>query len=497
MKARSWIATVTGATVVLATAVVAAGAGTTAQAGTNTTAGTPTAVDAGSVSFSDKTYPGVVSYSKATATETLSTAKDKCSLVPGGTASYISFAPSAPAGVTSTASYANNSIGVASANKKTGTACYQVNADAGEALKISLDQSPTGPFSTLFGVARAKSANFDMNLAGNAVIQADLYYGDVRVGGAEMQSGFSTPYPVQHPNDQIFTCTAASNSGPQSGSSNNCYWPIDQITDAPGGGYDAALTGLPAGSTYDQTAPGALDWDKVVLTPIVGQFSIQGGLAWPSSSGDRSTNFALESFSDGQLQCGDLVTQTSTLSSDITAVSVQRLNDLNGGTASSGCTKIDYSLNVDGTLTFHKVYSQDTQAQFLLAVQRKVQLSTTATGSTPQVAALQGDWEVPGLNTTFVIPFCAGPAFSGATSFANYDPASGVFGYRAAGPTAPTTPSSSLLTAANGYDMVPDTKLPNVQYACIYAQSTELNMTTNVLTAYDFVYLTGDFKAYT
>ncbi len=459
MRARSWIATLSGAAVVATFGVVGAGLATSARADASST--TPILVSAGNLTFSTLSSPATFTYSGAPAlpAQDITTARDKCSLATSGT-SFVSF-DAEPAATNAKASFANASMGVLSANKKTGTACYQVNADAGESLSWQLDQSATGPLATLYGPARANSANFDINLAGNAVIMADFYNGSHRVGGAEMQSGFSAPQDLYNSYDQLFICNSTSNSGPQSGYNNNCYWHIDPI--AAGAGLDPNDLSL---AGYDTTQPGALTWDRVVLTAKVGQFSVQGGAQWPASLGEHRTQLFLYSLAQGTLDCTGT---TPTVSNDgnVTSIRVQRLD--NGVATSDGCQPIPYSLTASGgSGTFHKpATGTQVSAQFVVTFTRTIAPPSGGTTVSFPIPALKINWEDGGVtggaatvNTLTSCPatlYQPGPAFTYGGVPADFSPMDGT------------------------------------QYACQFGeQQTEL--ADGSLQVVDFVYLTGDAK---
>ena len=461
MRARSWIATASGAAVVATFGIVGAGLATSARA--DASSPTPVLVSAGTLTFSTLTSPATFTYSGAPSlpAQNITTARDKCSLASSGT-SFVSFAAE-PTSTNAQASFANSSMGVLSANKKTGTACYQVNAIAGESLTWQLDQSTTGPLATLYGPARANSANFDINIAGNAVVQADFYNGTHRVGGAEVQSGFSAPQPLYNTYDQLAICNYTSNSGPQSGYNNNCYWNVAPLAD--GAGLDPTDPSL---AGYDTTQPGSLTWDRVVLTAKVGQFSVQGGGQWPASSGERRTQLSLYSLAQGTLDCTGT---TPTVSNDgnVTSIGVQRLD--NGVATPDGCQLIPYSLTASGgSGTFHKpATGSQVSAQFVVTFTRTIAPPAGGTTVSFPIPALKINWEDGGVtggaateNTLTTCPaalFQPGPSFTYSGVPTDFSPMNGT------------------------------------QYACQFGeQQTEL--ANGSLQVVDYVYLTGDAKFY-
>ena len=464
MRARSWIATVTGGALVATIGLVSSGVVTSAEAGTTFVAGQPTVVSAGTLTLSTKSYPGTVTYSMGAtgAVENLSTAKDKCSLSTGGNTQYLGFTSSASSSKNAP-SYYNNGVGVLSGNKTTGTACGQVNADAGESLTLTLNRTVPGPLATVFGAARANSANLDINLAGNAVIQADFYRDGLRIGGAEMQSGFSAPQQTYYPTDQLFICNFDSNSGPQSGYNNNCLWNILPLSTT---AYTAPFN-TPGGSdpnvVGNSPAPGALDWDYVTLTAKVGQFTLQGGGQWPAgTAGSLGSQFFLESVSDGSLGCdsNQFASASAPDGSTFTAVDVTRQQNAN---PSEACVPVPYSLSAGGQVTFHKPLTQDPGAPQDSA-QFWVNLTRVQTTASFPITAIKSDWEDGA--TPQPITFCPAGVYDPATQAINY----------------------SIVSTLD------QSALPGIQYACEYHTAAALQADGS-LQIVDSIYLTGDWKA--
>jgi hypothetical protein len=480
MRARTWIATLSATTLALTTAAAAGGLISGATAAGETNSGTPSGSPAGVVTLATtSTGAGTTTVSftnaagtKSTVIQTLSTAKDKCSLasaVTTGGSPYLSFVGKSTTGSGAAASFLKNGIGVLASNNATGTACGQVNKNFGESLTVSLN-SANPAFASLFGSAKAKSANFDMNLSGNAVIKAVFYRGTVAVGQAELQSGFSAPQPISDIREQLQICNYSSNSGPQSGYNNNCFWKIEPFTVKDDSGTTTNPAGNGGGALVSSTAGGAADFDSVVFTPLVGDFAIQGGAGYPTGSTvGGPTSFTLESFSEGTLNCDSarIATQPGA-GGAITNVGITRL--VNGAiNPATGlpvtCVALPYSLDTTAdAATFHKPLTtgQET-AQFALKIDRAF-----ATPTNP-LAAVKVDWE-DGAGSHNV-PFCATGVIT------SIDSATGL----------PTVDFSKVTTAL---DQSADAL---VQYACVYSQSVSIGANGSA-TASDWVYFTGDIK---
>jgi len=138
-------------------------------------------------------------------------------------------------------------IGVKSGGSN-GTPCSQI--DSTETL-IIISNAPD-PWTRL---------SLDLELKGNADVTATLYKGSITVGTYELVTGRSIeagdpppepgfPYEALSTGEDRVTCASQSDSGPDSGPNDNCYWTID---------------------------PGGAFFDRIELTTVVGTVSLEGG----------------------------------------------------------------------------------------------------------------------------------------------------------------------------------------------------------------------------
>ena len=199
------------------------------------------------------------------------------------------------------ASFAVGSLGVA--EKKTGTSCYQVDTPSGDALTLS-------PGADLAGSYLFDSAALDLDLKQSAAILATAFRdadgdglleaGEV-VRTYELQSGASVGRTSSA--DEVFKeCKVSADSGPDSGSSDNCRWPIDSVGD---------------GRVFD----------ALVLKALVGSFSLEGG------ADGAPTGASVFELAYGELCVGDTRTLEATGTSP--GVTVTRLGD--AGTQTGEC----------------------------------------------------------------------------------------------------------------------------------------------------------------
>ena len=265
--------------------------------------------------------------------------------------------------------YSAGSIGVSSGNKTSGTACGQVNTDATEALSLALN--PTN-VATVFGPAKADSATLDIEVKSDARIRADLFDGTSLVGTYELQSGSSIDAITSTGPTPIFKCRKQSDSGPDSGSNDNCTWFINN--------------NVPASDGTDRGRLGA-DFTKIMLTPSSASSPSRVAATGSVPAANRSV-LHLESMAEGTLDC-DNANVASQLGNGgvITGVDVTRLDNGDGATG----TALPYTPRCDLPATwppFHKpLTTLQEAAQFAIAVSRHF-----GTRSNP-VPAAQVDWE--------------------------------------------------------------------------------------------------------
>jgi hypothetical protein len=183
-----------------------------------------------------------------TTTQTLTTSTS-CAMNQGGKA-LVEFTPSAGAqGVGLSA----GSIGVREKKNAAGTSCSAVDFASKESLTLTLQGGVGGLV--------AASASLDINLKQSAQILATARKGGTAVGLYELRSGttITAPQPVEgDPPRTVFTCNNPADSGPDSGTSNNCRWEIS------------------APSWTSLTEDGVV-FDSLELKAYHGSFSLMGG----------------------------------------------------------------------------------------------------------------------------------------------------------------------------------------------------------------------------
>jgi len=315
----------------------------------------------------------------------------------------------------------SGAIGVREKKNATGTSCSAVDAAYAESLTLSLKSGVGGLL--------AASASLDIDLKQSAQILATATKGGVTVGRYELRSGSTINTPSAIPpalggpvtdKDARQTCNNPADSGPDSGTNNNCRWQISAPT----------WTGM----TDD-----AAVFDSLTLTAITGSFSLEGGAdgfvddidhPMPAYLGADREASILE-LVQGSLDCG----KTATLRGSI-ASSWTRLANADGG----ACAPFPYSSRT-GT------DAQGAFAEFTkpLDVQTKAQALWTTTfpvsggGSTPPPIRVELDV----FGSTNKIVFNPLPA----CPVSYYDSLSGAF----VGPSGvPAAATACLVSAVRG-----------------------------------------------
>lgn len=193
------------------------------------------------------------------------------------------------------------SIGVREKKNALGTSCSAVDAASAESLTLALG----GGVSPLV----AASASLDVDLKQSAQILATAKRGTTTVGRYELRSGSSilTPAPLPGgavPAANVWQCNNPADSGPDSGTNNNCRWEIS----AP------SWTGL---------AEDGVVFDSLTLTAVTGSFSLEGGAdgvvddptyPMPAYFGADRDASILE-LVEGVIGCGDTATLRGTVAS--------------------------------------------------------------------------------------------------------------------------------------------------------------------------------------
>jgi len=487
MKTRTVMATLAGATLAVTGAIVGLPIDG-ASAVTLGPVGGPAPVGAGALVWKSGGSTSTVTYSAAvTGTTPQTLSGQTCKFSTSGS-QYLSFAVTGP-NVSSTTpaapGYKDLSLGVRSGNESNGTQCRQVNPSTTpvEALTVAVNRAATSPLAGTFGVPSVKSALLDLNLSGNAIVRAAMYkVGVGLVGTAELQSGFSAPQTPGDPNGQLFTCSFASNSGPQSGFNNNCYWAISPLQT---GAYTSAAPGLegyvgPGGyvgpTLTDPPSAGATDWDYIVLTPVIGDFSIQGGNSYPSTlPGSAGTVFNIEAFSDGQIDCFDSNVASSLAAAQASANGDPRavITRLLLGDPTKPCVKKPYSYSDTGnTSTYHQPSTADqSTSQYAIVLPRDFTAAQVAAASGPPLPKTFANWEdgTPDVTLKYCVP--------------------GLITSPGTAPYFVPTVEYSKITLLLDQSLIS----PSIQYACIYRQSNVENVDGSV-TAFDYIYFLGDIR---
>lgn len=263
-------------------------------------------------------------------TQTLGSGSD-CAMTQGG-AGLVEFSGTGSLGAGLSAAR----IGVRAKKNAAGTSCSAVDASAGESLTMSIKSGVGGLL--------AASASLDIDLKQNAQILATATRAGRPVPGGrfELRSGstISTPSALPGgpvPAGNVWTCNNPSDSGPDSGTNNNCRWEIS----AP------SWTGL--------TEDGVV-FDSLTLTAVLGAFSVMGGAdgavddplyPMPGYFGDDQDASVLE-LVEGAISCD----QTASLrtSTSVPSSSWKRLGNIDG----SACAAYPYSTSTgrDGAGSF-------------------------------------------------------------------------------------------------------------------------------------------------
>ena len=459
MKARTWLATATAGALAISFGLFGAGAITSAEATTSSPSSGDVVLSTGTtgqVTFQDA--------SGVTLTQNLTT-KDKtqCDLATTDS-SLISFLPAGIGALAGTAvgyqpGTNGGSIGVETAKATSGTSCTQVNfgsTSSYEALTIKLNGAALLASADKLTFTRAQ---FDIEAKSNLVLEATFSLGGVPVSfttadglttaqSTTLYTGKSqlktTPDGVTQQNCNV---TTSADSGPDSGSSDNCKWVV--VPDSP--------------------------FDTVTLTPKTGAFSLEGGGDWGTDAGSHRTLFHVLSNAEGELNCDTARVATQPgAGGTITNVGITRL--VNGAIDPTtklpvACVALPYSLDTTaGEATFHKPLTtgQET-AQFAMKIDR-----TFATPSNP-LDPVQVDWEDGGLPQN--VPFCVAGLIKSIDSN-----------------NLPTVDFSKVIASLDQSTTTTTTTPKTLtQYACVYKQAVTIGSDGSA-TANDWVYFTGDIK---
>ncbi len=465
MRARRSVAVLSGATLAITLAMAGSGALSTANADG------PTWLPSGILTLS--TSSGASSgdgwtYSDGTTTslpQVLTTPTGSCVLTPaGGPLVNLSATNGVPG-------FASHSIGVT--QTATSSLCNKVNINKTttktskgtpvttttvESLTVAINNSTTGGlYDPTFGGFMATSTHLDLELRDDSTVTAQLFDHGVALPTA---SG-------------VFTLIADEDAPPATLPDHTKYCRTSTDED----GYD--YTGKRDNCGWD-IAPG-LNFDSVVLTPVAGSFSLEGGGDYGSTAAANRTTFTLVKKYDGTLaKCDGTSSATTFGSGSVIGATLTRLanND-----PTQACAPLPYTLATSGGYTtFHKPQPTGDTSQFAIAVTRHWALAPNP------VPAAQVNWEdgLPGDDGlgNHTLQWCVLGAIGGVA--ANTDPNLTAY--------VPTNIASPLPPAAT--DQSPDALAgkPGLQYACIYKQSPVFNLGDGSLTQTDYIYFTGDIK---
>ena len=138
-----------------------------------------------------------------------------------GTKDLVSFDAIGPTGAVSPQlGMGPDSIGVYDNSK--GVSCYRMTGSIHEGVDLALDGQDL-PSGTYFD-----RLELDVEVKQNAKLFLDVFKNDVRLNSYELRSGNRID-PLVPSSDTIFNCGANSDSGPDSGPSDNCRWVINDI----------------------------------------------------------------------------------------------------------------------------------------------------------------------------------------------------------------------------------------------------------------------------
>ena len=295
---------------------------------------------------------------------------------------------------TNKASFSSASLGVA--EKKSGVSCYEVDAVTQERLVLTLN--PTGVAGDL-GPLLATSAFLDVDLKQGARILATATLDGSTVGYYELRSGSTIgttdPLPGGVTPDEIFSCSDAADSGPDSGPNDNCRWPIS----------------MPSWIGDDD-----IMFDSLTLEAIAGSFALDGGADGTVSTStpppaefpesvQTASFFELVQESDGILDCDET---TAAITGDGTSpgVVVKRLQNADPAQA---CELVPYTLrNGPQSAQFLKPLDSQESAQFVITLTWTLPATDPLPVPVTYVNYEQG-------NPDIALAWCPDPLFSGDT----------------------------------------------------------------------------------
>ena len=352
------------------------------------------------------------------------------------------------------ASYAVGSLGVK--EKKSGTSCSQVNAPTTETLELKLGAATAAAFNA---PALMSTAYLDLELKQSAQVLATASLGDDVVGRFELRSGTSSlPITPAVPTTAVASCSNGADSGPDSGTGDNCRWAVSVGDD--------------------------ISFDTLTLKAVQGAFSLEGGgdglvvtkavpldAPLPTFPASNASIIDIVDGYEGILGCGDS-TPLEPQNGDAPGVIVHRLNNV----GDAPCTEVPYFLgNGSQFAQFLKPLDTQTEAQFVWEVTWRLPYTAT-TSVLPQLTL---DYET-GQSVRVNLGWCPD-----ASTLPTGAPWTG--GY-----------SADQLAATNPVLLPDQDDFAGKQFACVIsreAQATDggaAGTADDYVLARDFVYVLGD-----
>jgi hypothetical protein len=408
---------------------------------------------------SQVTYHDAGTGAPATLSQSLSPGNN-CGIdqVSGATNRYLTFAGSLTGPDTtpseSLASYQNGSIGVK--EKKSGTSCVRVDSP-NEVLDLKLGKAlPAGTV--------ASSAFLDLELKQSARIIATAKLGGQKVATFELQSGASIG-PKDPTADVTQECSGSADSGPDSGTSDNCRWALST-------------------PSWLSTPDDGIYFDELVMEAVNGSFSLEGGadgtydpavLTLPAGESSAVLDGSIVEVVDQSLLCGDKTT-TVLGAGDAPDATVTRLGNADGST----CTGLPYALDTGvkdgfGYAQFLKPLNNQATAQFIWDLRWTLPENTAQ--RTTALQDLKIDYETG--ETPTVLQWCPESL---------YDSTTGTF--KGAVKSSPDPAPNGTWTSG----VTDQSSLDGMQFACIIYREAEPERpsTSNEVRSHDRVYVVGD-----
>jgi len=240
-----------------------------------------------------------------------------------------------------------------------------------EAIELALGPDIPG------GANAFDRLELDLELKGDVVLKMDVTF-NARVVTYYLEAGAGRAPIVPDPST-VTRCTISSDAGPDSGPSDNCRWVVDEL-----------------GKSFR-------------ITPLQGEFSLEGGGDFVDASVNRTAIFLTEA--DGIFDCGD----TATSADAAMSCAVTRLDP--GGTAA--CVPVPYVFRTGGGTCELTV---DPNGQQIVANLFVSYDPEPAPGNLLTIGSAYSNWpEVPlsrvwfandPSNTSYPIPPCLGATIS-------------------------------------------------------------------------------------